>query len=87
MVTWKDLYVETRRRQDEIDHVQLYNAIKQVVGVPLRERFYHRWLAALGALLENWGHTLQTRYTTLTAIRPGSYQIEEQPCSPGCQPL
>ncbi len=81
MVTWKDLYVETQRRQDEIDRVQFYNAIHQVVEVPLRERFYHRWLAALGAVLENWGRALQTRHTTLSVV---SYQIEEHPCPPGC---
>jgi hypothetical protein len=54
------------------------------VEVPLRERFYHRWLAALGTVLENWGRALQTRSTKLATIRPGSYQIEEHPCPPGC---
>ena len=81
MITWKDLYVETQRRQDEIDRAQFYNAIHRVVEVPVRERFYHRWLASLGAVLENWGRSLQTRHATLTVV---SYQIEEHPCPPGC---
>ena len=68
MITWKDLYVETQRRQDEIDRAQFYNAIRRAVEVPIRERFYHCWLASLGTVLENWGRTLQTRHTPLTVV-------------------
>ena len=83
MVTWKDFYVESQRRQDEIDRTQLYNAVQPILEVAPRERFYQRGLAALGVLLENWGRALQTRYATLIV---GSYQIEDHPCPPRCSP-
>jgi hypothetical protein len=63
MFTWKDVDVEMQRRRDEITRTQLYNHIRRLGAVRLvRQRFYHRWLAALGARLESWGRDLQTRH-------------------------
>ena len=67
MFTWKDYYVETQRRQDEIAHAMQDRHIRSVEEV-CESRFTKlsiRMLDMVGSKLVEWGSQLQCRCAEL----------------------
>jgi len=67
MFTWKDYYVETQRRQDEIAQAMQYRHVRSVEEV-CESRFTKlsiRILDLVGSKLVEWGSQLQCRCAEL----------------------
>jgi len=82
MNLWKELLVETQRRNWEASQAESDRFMRVVDGLRISNGHLHRrWLMTLGQRLEIWGRHLQSRYSTVALAGNGSMSTE-----PGARP-